>query len=134
MAEKQPVVIPKNLYIKGEVRCSHDLVIEGQVDGNVNLDQSSLLVGPDAEIRADVHAKSVTVLGKIRGNVVASENVGIEKKGEVHGNIFSPKIAINEGASFQGKMNMGQANGPSIEAPLPQPQKPASSPKPPMHH
>lgn len=134
MAEKQPVVLSKKIFIKGEIRCSHDLVIEGQVEGSINLDQSSLLVGQDAEVHADVHAKSVSVLGKIHGNVIASENISIAKKGEVHGDIFSPKVTISEGAAFQGKMNMGKTNSVSVEAPHPHLQKPAPGQKPPMHH
>ena len=106
------VNIGKSVVIKGELSGSEDLTIEGQVDGEIELKEHVLTVGPHGRIKAHVFAKVVVVLGEIVGNVRATEKVAIRDSGVVEGDISAPKVAIEDGAQFRGKIDMQQGTGP----------------------
>ena len=105
------VVIGKSIVVKGELRGSEDLTIEGQVEGKIALKQHVLTIGTHGRIRAQVFAKSVVVLGEIIGNIEATEKVAIRNEGAVEGDIKAPRVAIAEGAKFRGGIDMQQGQG-----------------------
>jgi cytoskeletal protein CcmA (bactofilin family) len=109
------VNIGKSVVIKGELSGSEDLTIEGQVDGKIELRENVLTIGPNARIKAQVFAKSVVVLGKVTGNVSASEKVDIREHGSVEGDIVAPRVAIADGAYFRGSIDM-QKSGKTAES------------------
>ena len=127
------VVIGKSIVVKGELRGSEDLTIEGQVEGKIALKQHVLTIGTHGRIQAQVLAKSVIVLGEVVGNVEATEKVAIRSEGTVEGDIKAPRVAIAEGAKFRGGIDMqqGQAGGRSrSEAkPASEPRRPAPAAK-----
>ena len=92
--EKTIVNIGKSVVIKGELSGSEDLIIEGQVDGKIELRQNVLTNGANGKIKAQVFAKAVIILGEVTGNVTASEKVDIRDNGSVDGDITSPRVAI----------------------------------------
>jgi cytoskeletal protein CcmA (bactofilin family) len=98
--------IGKSVVIKGELNGSEDLTVEGSVDGTIELKEHVLTIGPHGQIKAEIFAKAVIVLGKVTGNVTASEKVDIRDNGSVDGNIVSPRVAIAEGAHFRGSVDM----------------------------
>ena len=113
--------IGKSVVIKGELSGSGDLTIEGQVEGQVELKQHVLTIGPHGRIRARVFAKVVVVLGEVVGNIQASDKVSIRDTGVVEGDIVAPKVAIAEGARFRGKIDMQQGARPKgEEKPVPE--------------
>ena len=105
-SEREPGNIGKSVVIKGELSGSEDLTIEGQVEGSIELEQHVLTIGPNARIRAEVSAKAVVVLGEVMGDIKATERVAIRDSGTVSGDIVAPKVAIAEGASFRGGIDM----------------------------
>jgi cytoskeletal protein CcmA (bactofilin family) len=111
------VNIGKSVVIKGELSGSEDLVIEGQVDGKVELRQNVLTIGPNGKIKAQVFAKSVVVLGEVVGNITASEKVDIRDNGSVDGDLVAPRVAIAEGAHFRGSIDMQRTGAPPVRAP-----------------
>ena len=128
--------IGKSVVIKGELNGSEDLTIEGQVEGKIELRQNVLTIGPNGQIKAQVFAKSVIILGEVTGNVTASEKVDIRDNGSVDGDIASPRVAIAEGAHFRGSIDMqrtgakpggraGQAGARPSPPPRQQPRRPA---------
>ena len=123
---RDTVNIGKSVVIKGELSGSEDLTIEGQVDGKIELRENVLTIGPNARIKAQVFAKSVIVLGKVNGNVSASEKVDIREHGSVEGDIVAPRVAIADGAYFRGAIDM-QRSGKPAEAKKEE-SKPASAP------
>jgi cytoskeletal protein CcmA (bactofilin family) len=123
---RETVNIGKSVVIKGELSGSEDLTIEGQVDGKIELRENVLTIGPNARIKAQVFAKSVIVLGKVNGNVSASEKVDIREHGSVEGDIVSPRLAIADGAYFRGAIDM-QRSGKAAETKKEE-AKPVSSP------
>jgi hypothetical protein len=76
--------------MKGELSGSEDLVIDGQVEGTVNLRQHLLTIGPSAKISAEISAKAVVVLGHARGNITATERIEIRESGWVDGDVSAP--------------------------------------------
>jgi cytoskeletal protein CcmA (bactofilin family) len=95
-----------NVTIDGTVTGSEPLLIEGTVRGKVNL-TGDLRIGTKARIEATVHAKNVTIEGKLTGDVSADEKVELVASATVDGNIKAPKIVVAEGARFRGSVDMG---------------------------
>ena len=95
-----------NVTIEGTVTGSEPILIEGTVRGKINL-TGELRVGTKARIEATVHAKNVTVEGKLTGDISADERVELVASSTVEGNIKAPKIVVAEGARFRGSVDMG---------------------------
>jgi cytoskeletal protein CcmA (bactofilin family) len=109
----ETVNIGKSVVIKGELSGSEDLTIEGQVEGKIELRENVLTIGPNARIKAQVFAKAVIVLGKVTGNVAASEKVDIREHGSVEGDIVAPRVGIADGAYFRGSIDMQRSQKPA---------------------
>jgi cytoskeletal protein CcmA (bactofilin family) len=104
--ERDVVNIGKSVVIKGELNGSEDLTIEGHVEGKIELRDHVLTIGPNGKIKAELYAKSIVVLGEVKGNVLATEKVDIRENGSVEGDITAPRVAIAEGAHFRGSVDM----------------------------
>jgi len=96
----------RTIVITGELQASEDLTIDGQVEGKVDLLQHRLTVGPEATLRAEVFARSVIVLGTVKGDVTAIEKVDLRPSAFLQGNIVAPRVEIAEGARFNGRIDM----------------------------
>jgi cytoskeletal protein CcmA (bactofilin family) len=107
------VNIGRSVVIKGELNGSEDLIIEGRVEGKIELKDHVLTIGPNGKIKAQVFAKAVIVLGEVDGNVTASEKVDIRDGGSVDGDIIAPRVAIAESAHFRGSVDM-QRKRPAV--------------------
>jgi cytoskeletal protein CcmA (bactofilin family) len=95
-----------HVTIEGTITGSEPVVIEGTVRGKINL-TADLRVGTQARVEAKVHARNVTVEGKITGDISADERVELVSTATVDGNIKAPKIVVAEGAKFRGNVDMG---------------------------
>jgi cytoskeletal protein CcmA (bactofilin family) len=104
-------VIGETLHFKGELSAGEDLVIEGKVEGQINQGKCCLTVRPKGELIADVNATKIFVEGKVTGDLAATVSVTVRESGVVTGNIVAPKVAINEGATFNGSIEMRAPNG-----------------------
>ena len=123
------VIIGKSIVVKGELRGSEDLTIEGQVEGKIALKQHVLTIGKHGRIQAQVFAKSVIVIGEVVGNIEATEKVAIRNEGAVEGDIKAPRVAIAEGAKFRGGIDMQQGQA-EAKAPAPAGNRNRTAPKP----
>ena len=97
----------KSVVIKGELSASEDLTLYGQMDGRVTLPNHTLTIGPTADIRAEIVAKAVVILGAVTGNVTVAETVDIRATGSVIGDIVAPCFAMADGGQLHG--NVGSA-------------------------
>ena len=123
------VHVGKSVVIKGEISGSEDLMIEGKVDGKISLPQSTLTVGAEGKLKAEISAKVVIVLGEVKGNVSASEKVDIRDHGTVNGDIITKKLAIADGAHFRGSIDMQpQADASEKRKVIPKSEKAAQQP------
>lgn len=97
-----------NAVIEGTVTGSDPVFIQGTVKGKIHL-QSDLRIGTQARVEATVHARNVTIEGKLNGDVSADDRVELIASATVDGNIRAPKIVVAEGARFRGSVDMGSA-------------------------
>ena len=98
--------IGKGLYVKGEISGSESLFIDGKVEGSINLPGNRVTVGRNGQVAANVTAREIVVLGKIRGNVVASDRVDIRAEGALTGDVAAARISIEDGAFFKGGIDI----------------------------
>jgi cytoskeletal protein CcmA (bactofilin family) len=110
--------IGKSISIKGDLTGNEDLVIEGKVEGKVELPNNQLTVGANGVVRAEVSAKGVVVIGRVAGNVKGSERIEIQATGIVEGDVAAPRLVVAEGAVVNGSITMTKAAG-SAAAPAP---------------
>jgi cytoskeletal protein CcmA (bactofilin family) len=96
----------QSITIKGELSGAEDLTVEGQVEGKINLPDNVLTVGKGARITAEVVAKAIVVLGQLTGNVKVKEKFELASGGTMQGNVNAPRIAMADGALFNGKIEM----------------------------
>ena len=119
----KPINLGKSIKISGELSGNEDLVIDGQVEGRINLKNHTLTIGINAKIKADVVAKAVIVAGELKGNITAHDRVEIASKGTMYGDINSPRVALADGATFKGSVDMevGSPSSSRTKAPELQP-------------
>lgn len=108
------VNIGQSVVIKGEVHGSEDLFIEGRVEGKIEMRENVLTIGPNGIIKGGLFAKSVIVLGKVTGNITATEKIDLRNKGAVDGDLAAPRVAITEGALFRGSVDMQSRVAPEV--------------------
>jgi len=102
--DKLVMNLGKSVMIKGELSGSEDLTLYGRMEGSVKLPEYTLTIGPDADIKAEISAKSVVIMGGVTGDVFAGEKVEIRATGSVTGDIASPRFIIQDGGSMRGKV------------------------------
>jgi cytoskeletal protein CcmA (bactofilin family) len=95
-----------SLHLKGEISGSEDLLIDGSVEGIVQLEKQKLTLGPTSQVKADIIAGDVIVGGNLKGNVRAGSRIEIKKDGSVTGDLTTPQISIEDGASFKGSIEI----------------------------
>lgn len=108
--------IGRSITIQGEVTGDEDLVIQGRVEGSVNLKQHSVEIGPEGEVTADVSGRVVTVEGHVEGNLRASERVILRKTAHVEGDITCPRVTLEDGAYFRGGVEMTDSTSTGASA------------------
>jgi len=104
----ETVHIGKSVCVKGEISGDEDLTIEGKVEGKIDLKNHDLVIGSSAQIRAEITAKKIEIIGSVVGNVIASERVEIREVGSLEGDIVSPRVNIVDGAHFKGSVDMAK--------------------------
>jgi len=118
----EQATIGKSLFVKGEVSGSESLYIDGKVEGTINLPGNRVTVGRNGQVAANIMAREVVVLGKVRGNVNASDRVDIRSEGSLTGDVAAARISIEDGAYFKGGIDIRKPgdtkNGASAAEPL----------------
>ncbi len=99
-------MIGPSINVEGKLKGEEDLVIEGRVKGTVELKNNSVTIGSQGDVAADVYAHSIFVDGSMDGNLVASEQVVIRKSARVKGSIAAPRVSLEDGAQFNGSIDM----------------------------
>ena len=98
--------IGKSLVIKGEVTGSESLYIDGRVEGSINLAGNRVTIGRNGVVAANINAREIVVLGKVRGNLTASDRVDIRSDGSLTGDVVAARISIEDGAFFKGGIDI----------------------------
>ena len=109
--------IGKSVVIKGQILSREDLVVDGEVEGTIELQENRLTIGPNGKVTASVKAREIVVLGTVHGNVEASEKIDIRKDAKLVGDIKTLRIVIEDGAYFKGSIDIIK---PEVVKPAPQ--------------
>lgn len=123
-------VIGESILINGSLNGDEDLTVRGRVEGTLTLTKT-LVVEPTGIVKAEVQVKNCIIAGVVVGNVTASESIEITKEGRMVGDISSPRVIIVDGASFRGRVDMGEVDlagerpRPSVSRPAPRPALPS---------
>lgn len=107
--------IGQSLFIKGDVTGSEDLMVEGRVEGRIDLRDHNLTIGANGRVHAEIHAKNITIVGEVTGNVVADEKADLTDTARLVGDIRAPRISISDGAQFKGSVDMVQSRAEASE-------------------
>ena len=99
-------MIGPTIEIKGTVTGDEDLLIQGKVEGSVELGDHQVTVGQSGQVNADIQAKVVNIDGEVAGDLTGGEKVVISKSGKVRGNIVAPRVTLEDGAIFKGSIDM----------------------------
>ena len=109
-------VISKGLFVKGEISGTESLYIDGKVEGSISLSGNRVTVGRNGQVTANITAREVVVLGKVRGNVSASDRVDIRAEGALSGDVAAARISIEDGAFFKGGIDIRKPDGKAAAA------------------
>ena len=96
-----------SILVKGDVVSTEDLVIDGQVTGTIELGDHGLTIGQSASVVADLAAKTVTISGQVKGNVISTGRVELKSTARVEGDISAPNLVMEDGANLSGKVDTG---------------------------
>jgi len=119
VGSKNVSVIGPTLVFKGELSADEDLIIEGCIEGTIAHHKKHLTIGEQGRVTADIHASSVIVLGQLIGNINSEGIVSLAKGANVKGDIFCARIVMEDGARFQGKIDMGKSVKVAVAATKP---------------
>jgi len=106
-------VLSSDVEIKGTIKFQKELLIDGKVEGEINSD-GALMVGENADIRAEIKTKSITIYGKVSGNITVTERCELKSKCTLQGDLKAARLIIEEGATFIGKSEV--SSGMSVKA------------------
>jgi cytoskeletal protein CcmA (bactofilin family) len=101
-------VFGPTLRFKGELRADEDFVLQGRIEGSIHHTQN-LTIGTDGVVKGDSRARSIVVEGTVEGDLYALESISIRPTARVQGNLLAPRVAIADGANFNGKVDMASA-------------------------
>jgi cytoskeletal protein CcmA (bactofilin family) len=100
----------KSVVIKGELSGSEDLTLCGQMEGSIKLPGHTLTIGSGADVKAEISAKTVVIMGAVTGNVSAGDKIEIQATGSVAGDVVSQRLIIADGGSLHGIVQVPHSN------------------------
>ncbi len=118
---KERASIGASISIKGTLVGKEDLMIQGRVEGRIDLKNNNITVGKSGRIKADIYGKVISIEGEVRGNLVGEEKIVLRQSGRVRGDMRAPRINIEDGARFKGNVAMDskdEKQPPLKEVPL----------------
>ncbi len=113
---KERALIGSSIEIKGSLSGGEDLFIEGRVEGKIELSQHNVTIGQSGRIKADIHARSIVVMGQVEGNLFGSEQVVLRQSSSVQGNLSAPRVSLEDGSNFKGSIDMTSKPAEDVKA------------------
>ena len=120
-APRTTAMIGENVYITGQILAKEDLVIDGQLEGNVEAMEHKITIGKNGKVKATIRAREVMIQGMVQGNVEASDKIDLRRDAHLVGDIRAARIAIEDGAIFKGSIDVTKVEAPKAAAPAPAP-------------
>ena len=101
-------LLGRTVVAQGQLSSGEDLLIEGQFEGNINLEDHCLTVGKEGHVKAEIRARQVVILGSVTGNLAAREKIEIRRTGHMVGDLIAATVAIEDGAYFKGGIDISR--------------------------
>ncbi len=103
---KEQAVIGRSISIKGELSGDEDLLIQGRVQGKIDLKKNNVTVGRNGQIKADIWGKLIIIEGEVQGNLFGDEEIVVRESAVIRGNLRTPRFSLEDGAKFKGSIEM----------------------------
>ena len=107
---RERAVIGPSISIKGALAGEEDLMIQGQVEGKIDLKNNNITVGKNGRIKADIFGKVISIEGEVEGNLFGEEKIVLRQSAVVRGNMTAPRIKVEDGAKFKGNVDTESIN------------------------
>jgi cytoskeletal protein CcmA (bactofilin family) len=98
--------IGKSVVLRGELTGNEDLYLDGEVEGNINLRDHKLVIGPNGKIKATITARDVVIHGRVEGNITSTDRVELKRSCSLAGDVTTQRIVIEDGAFFKGAIDI----------------------------
>jgi len=108
---KEKAVVGPSIKIKGELTGEEDLMIQGRVEGRIELKKNNVTVGKSGSVQADVYGKIISIEGEVEGDLFGAEKIIVRESGTVRGNMTAPRVNLEDGAKFKGSIDMESKEG-----------------------
>ncbi len=128
-ASPKATIGPK-IRFKGELVGEEDLLVHGTVEGTIDLKGHNLIVGEQGVLQANVSAKTVTIEGRVEGDVFGEERITIRSSSNVQGNIKAERVVLEDGAKFRGSIDMDVSTPAQASKPATSPEAKSAKPNP----
>ena len=103
---KAPAVIGPSISLKGELSGEEDLMIQGRVEGRIELKKNNVTIGRNGHIKGDIYGKVISIEGEVQGNLFGEEKIVIRESAVVRGNMRTLRFSLEDGAQFKGSIDM----------------------------
>ncbi len=103
---KEPAVIGPSISLKGELSGEEDLMIQGRVEGRIELKKNHVTIGRNGQLKGDIYGKVISIEGEVQGNLFGEEKIVIRESAVVRGNMRTPRFSLEDGAKFKGTIDM----------------------------
>jgi cytoskeletal protein CcmA (bactofilin family) len=94
----------KAVKVIGQIFTKEDLQIDGDVEGAIESQDNKITIGPSGRVQASILARDIVILGQVQGNIQASGKVELRSESKLIGDITTSRISIEDGASFNGRI------------------------------
>jgi cytoskeletal protein CcmA (bactofilin family) len=103
---KERALIGPSIEIKGNLIGGEDLHIEGRIDGKIDVKEFSVTVGRSGRVNAGISGRTIVVMGEVNGDMCGEEQIILRQSSTVNGNLFAPRVTLEDGAKFKGSIDM----------------------------
>ncbi len=103
-------VIGPKITFKGEIIGEEDLLVQGKVEGSIDLKGNHLIIGQQGVVKANLMAKTITIEGTVEGDLIGQERIEIKSSSNVKGNLIAARVTLEDGAKFRGSIDMDSQN------------------------
>lgn len=111
--------IGPSITIRGEVTGEEDLIVQGHIEGTINLKEHNVTIGKEGQVVADVHGRVIEVDGSVEGDLHGQEQIVMRSTGRVKGNVRAPRVTLEDGCRFKGAIDMDVAAPAATQKPAP---------------
>ena len=127
----EQATIGRSLVIKGEVTGAESLYIDGRIEGSINVADHRVTIGRNGTVAANITAREVVIMGKVKGNIQCSDRLDIRSEGALTGDVITPRISVEDGAVLKGSVQVrtaetktqAQGKAPEVKPAIPEPPK-----------